>query len=268
MSSSSKTLSSFGSVIRDARHERGFTQDELAKRLGFTRQAVSNWECDVKIPGPGDWLSICEVLDISANALSVAADNRVAKPTVTFTYDFTDISFDAFDRLFLRGADLDDCDEMRRRREHLGTAFTMALAFSEVPGRIVLGINVDNGIADLVRALREMSPKLYDLITRDPYALVEFFVKDRLTQADLDADPRLQRQLDLLFIMDVIFDLASRDVTDPLRLLEYIVDREWGPDFSVLMPMSRYCDTPRTIVFSGLPQCNVDTIPGIGVPAA
>lgn len=258
-----KAFSTLGSVIHDARHKRGLTQDELAERLGFTRQAVSSWERDVKVPGPGDWLSICEALDISSNALAVAVDGRVAKPTVTMTYDCTDMVFDAFDRVLLRGADLDDHDDMRRRCEHLGPAFTMALAFSEVPGRIVFGVDVDVRIADVIRALRETSPVLYGLVTEDPYALVEFFVRGSLTQDDLDGDFRLQRQFDLMVVVDAICELACRDVADPLQLLEYVCDRSCELDFSVMAPLTRWCDAPVMIAFPGWPQCDVNTIPGL-----
>ena len=38
-------LKDFEDRLANARKEKGFTQDEFAKRLGVTPQAVSKWEC-------------------------------------------------------------------------------------------------------------------------------------------------------------------------------------------------------------------------------
>lgn len=41
-----------GAYLRTAREDAGFTQQQVAGRLGVTRQAVSAWESDETIPGP------------------------------------------------------------------------------------------------------------------------------------------------------------------------------------------------------------------------
>ena len=42
----------WGEQLAEARRARGFTQEELAERLGVSRQAVAKWERDAARPGP------------------------------------------------------------------------------------------------------------------------------------------------------------------------------------------------------------------------
>ena len=43
-------MATVGKKIRDAREALGLTQDQLAKKLGVTRQAIGNWEKDTNLP--------------------------------------------------------------------------------------------------------------------------------------------------------------------------------------------------------------------------
>lgn len=62
-------LKSFGERLTNARREKGFTQEELAGRLGVTPQAVSKWERGAGLPDIELLYYICEVLDCSADFL-------------------------------------------------------------------------------------------------------------------------------------------------------------------------------------------------------
>ncbi len=58
-----------GKFIADCRKKRGFTQMQLAERLGITDRAVSKWECGRAMPDSSIMLALCGVLDISVNDL-------------------------------------------------------------------------------------------------------------------------------------------------------------------------------------------------------
>lgn len=53
-----------GSIITDARKKKGISQNELAKRLFVTRQAVSNWENGKAFPDVSVIFKLCKILDI------------------------------------------------------------------------------------------------------------------------------------------------------------------------------------------------------------
>lgn len=67
-----------GSRIRTIRKERKMTQNELAEELGFTRQALSNWENDKTQPDLETITEIAEILDCSIEYLLVK-DDRITK---------------------------------------------------------------------------------------------------------------------------------------------------------------------------------------------
>ena len=41
-----------GTAIRQAREEKGMSQERLAEELGVSRQAVSKWEIEQSVPTP------------------------------------------------------------------------------------------------------------------------------------------------------------------------------------------------------------------------
>ena len=52
---------SFASRLRQAREQAGFTQQDLAKKLGVTKNAISNYENGVSSP---KWKILVEIFDI------------------------------------------------------------------------------------------------------------------------------------------------------------------------------------------------------------
>ena len=58
-----------GQKIYECRKRAGITQEELAERLGVSRQAVSKWEADASFPETENILGLCELFCVSADEL-------------------------------------------------------------------------------------------------------------------------------------------------------------------------------------------------------
>ena len=58
-----------GQKIQALRKQRGLTQEQLAQRLGVSRQAVSRWELDESLPETANLLPLGEVLGVSLDTL-------------------------------------------------------------------------------------------------------------------------------------------------------------------------------------------------------
>lgn len=58
-----------GQKIQALRKGRGLTQEQLAARLGVSRQAVSRWELDETLPDTQNLLPLKEALGVSINTL-------------------------------------------------------------------------------------------------------------------------------------------------------------------------------------------------------
>ncbi len=56
-----------GKKIRKARIEKGLTQEELADKVGYTKQTISNWENGKSTPGYEDKLILSKELEIIWN---------------------------------------------------------------------------------------------------------------------------------------------------------------------------------------------------------
>ena len=58
-----------GQIIKQLRKEHGFTQEELAERIGVTYQAVSKWENDSGMPDISQIVPLASVFDVSTDML-------------------------------------------------------------------------------------------------------------------------------------------------------------------------------------------------------
>lgn len=58
-----------GKFIADERKKKGYTQNDLAEKLGISNRTVSKWETGNGFPDVSLLLPLCEELDISVNDL-------------------------------------------------------------------------------------------------------------------------------------------------------------------------------------------------------
>lgn len=72
-----------GEKIARARRARGFTQEELADRLGVSRQAVSKWESDAALPETDKLVRLCRLLQVSCDALLLEEGSLAAPAAQT-----------------------------------------------------------------------------------------------------------------------------------------------------------------------------------------
>lgn len=68
---------SIGERIREARKQRGFSQLDLARKIGVTQPAVANWESGVHDPRRLMLVRIADALDVSAASLASGARSLV-----------------------------------------------------------------------------------------------------------------------------------------------------------------------------------------------
>lgn len=70
-----------GEKIHTCRKQAGMTQEELAERLGVTRQAVSRWEQDGAFPETKQIVELCKLFHISADELLFGTERESEKET-------------------------------------------------------------------------------------------------------------------------------------------------------------------------------------------
>ena len=74
---------SIAEIIKHAREGLGMTQEDLAEKLGVSRQAVSKWELGASVPSPENLGILEEVLGVSFPPPEEAAALPEQKPGAT-----------------------------------------------------------------------------------------------------------------------------------------------------------------------------------------
>lgn len=64
-----------GERIAKKRHEKGWTQHELAKRMGLNSKSIKDWESGVSLPSAKNIIKLCSLLNVSADYL-LCLDSR------------------------------------------------------------------------------------------------------------------------------------------------------------------------------------------------
>ena len=60
---------SLGNKLAQTRKKQNLTQEQLAERLGVTRQAVSRWESDAAYPETDKIVRMAQILEVSCDYL-------------------------------------------------------------------------------------------------------------------------------------------------------------------------------------------------------
>ena len=76
-----------GSRISSYRQNKNMTQEELANRIGVTPQALSNWERNQRLPDVSLLISLCNVLEVSADCLLGTEAQKITERTDRSTED-------------------------------------------------------------------------------------------------------------------------------------------------------------------------------------
>ena len=71
---------SMGSKLAEARRKNNLTQEQLAERLGVTRQAVSRWESDTAYPETDKIVRMSRLLGVSCDWLLQDGEEAPAPP--------------------------------------------------------------------------------------------------------------------------------------------------------------------------------------------
>lgn len=74
---------SLGNKLAEARKKQNLTQEQLAERLGVTRQAVSRWESDAAYPETDKIVRMAQILEVSCDYLLQDSVNETGKPAVS-----------------------------------------------------------------------------------------------------------------------------------------------------------------------------------------
>ncbi|WP_342427224.1 helix-turn-helix transcriptional regulator [Paenibacillus sp. FSL L8-0158] len=74
-------MNTLGQRCRNLRLLHKWTQEELANKIGVTKQVVSNWERNVARPEINHLISLAEVFDVTTDYLLCIA-NQMTFPTV------------------------------------------------------------------------------------------------------------------------------------------------------------------------------------------
>ena len=68
-----------GEKIYECRKKAGMTQEELADRLGVSRQSVSKWEADAAFPETEKILALCKLFGISSDELLFGTEHAASE---------------------------------------------------------------------------------------------------------------------------------------------------------------------------------------------
>lgn len=91
----------FAEKLKSIRKQAGMSQEQLAEKLGVSRQAVTKWETDAGIPDIENIMAISALFDISIDEL-LSNEKRTKKPTEYLFESITEYDIDEQKRLDMK----------------------------------------------------------------------------------------------------------------------------------------------------------------------
>ncbi len=76
----------FSENLASLRKSKNLSQEEIADRLGVSRQAISKWENGQALPETANIMKLCEILEVTPNEL-LGYEEQKAKPVEQLPYD-------------------------------------------------------------------------------------------------------------------------------------------------------------------------------------
>ena len=144
---------SFGESLRRSRIKRGFSQQQIANKLGVERSTVSNWEADRRIPDIDMIVRLAKCLEISSNELLSASAEDPCTPNVIMIDD---------ERIILNGS----MAILRRAIPYANvkgfTSPAAALGFAEKNKTDIVFLDIELGQVsglDVCRELLDINPQ-------------------------------------------------------------------------------------------------------------
>ena len=83
----------FAENLKNVRKQAGMSQEQLAERLGVSRQAVTKWETEAGIPDVENIIAISSLFDVSLDAL-FSREKWLQKPTEYLFESITEYDID------------------------------------------------------------------------------------------------------------------------------------------------------------------------------
>jgi transcriptional regulator with XRE-family HTH domain len=67
----------FGEILRDARHQKNMTQEDLAEKSGIHRNHISFMERGLRSPSLETLFRVCQALDIEASKIVTDVEHQL-----------------------------------------------------------------------------------------------------------------------------------------------------------------------------------------------
>lgn len=115
----------------ELRKQKGFSQEELANKLGVSRQAVSKWECGEASPDTDNLIALSKLYEISLDEIVGNNVKSIKKDKIEIDAKSVTIHDDEGQSLEIKNySDHDeDDDDKYTRNQHLSIDLTEAICF-------------------------------------------------------------------------------------------------------------------------------------------